>query len=61
MARNIMTIDDLLDHEFDAMVVRTKSRAIPRGAISLDRAWTFFGLQVVFGVVLAYKILYRTA
>ncbi|KAJ7161617.1 UbiA prenyltransferase [Mycena filopes] len=57
----IMTIDDLLDHEFDAMVVRTKGRAIPRGAISLGRAWTFFGLQVVFGVVLAYKILYRTA
>ncbi|KAJ7916280.1 UbiA prenyltransferase, partial [Mycena leptocephala] len=49
----IMTIDDLLDHDIDALVERTKNRALPRGAISLVRAWIFFGLQVVSGVYLA--------
>ncbi|KAH7872831.1 UbiA prenyltransferase family-domain-containing protein [Lentinula edodes] len=53
----IMTIDDILDHDIDVMVVRTKNRAIPRGAISLDRAWLFFGLQVVLGVCLAQALL----
>ncbi|KAJ7177948.1 UbiA prenyltransferase [Mycena filopes] len=57
----IMTIDDLLDHKFDAMVERTKERAIPRGAISLSRAWLFFALQVVVGVSLALKMLDRTS
>ncbi|KAJ3739635.1 UbiA prenyltransferase family [Lentinula detonsa] len=53
----IMTIDDILDHDIDAMVSRTKSRAIPRGSISLDRAWLFFGMQVVLGVYLAQALL----
>ncbi|KAJ3733873.1 UbiA prenyltransferase family-domain-containing protein [Lentinula guzmanii] len=53
----IMTIDDILDHDIDALVVRTKSRAIPRGAISLDRAWLFFSIQVVLGIYLARTLL----
>ncbi|KAJ3728637.1 UbiA prenyltransferase family-domain-containing protein [Lentinula raphanica] len=53
----IMTIDDILDYDIDAKVVRTKNRAIPRGAISLDRAWLFFGIQVIVGVYLARTIL----
>ncbi|KAJ7740589.1 UbiA prenyltransferase [Mycena metata] len=57
----IMTIDDLLDHDIDALVERTKGRAIPRGAISLVRAWLFFGLQVVSGVYLATRALSPTA
>jgi len=57
----IMTIDDLLDYDIDALVERTKERAIPRGAISLRRAWVFFGLQVVVGVCLAFIVLSRTA
>ncbi|KAJ7747985.1 UbiA prenyltransferase [Mycena maculata] len=57
----IMTVDDLLDCRIDAMVERTKNRPLPRGAISLGRAWVFFGLQVVAGVYLAFKVLSNTA
>ncbi|KAJ4471122.1 UbiA prenyltransferase [Lentinula edodes] len=53
----IMVIDDILDHDIDAMVSRTKGRAIPRGSISLERAWMFFGIQVVLGVYLAQALL----
>ncbi|KAF5373992.1 hypothetical protein D9615_009897 [Tricholomella constricta] len=44
----IMTIDDPLDYDVDALVERTKNRALPRGAVSLDRAWMFFALQMPF-------------
>ncbi|KAJ7846337.1 UbiA prenyltransferase family-domain-containing protein [Mycena olivaceomarginata] len=57
----IMTIDDLLDYDIDALVERTKERPLPRGAISLGRAWFFFGLQVVVGVYLAITVLSHTA
>ncbi|KAF7332726.1 UbiA prenyltransferase [Mycena kentingensis (nom. inval.)] len=57
----IMTIDDILDADIDAKVTRTKSRAIPRGAISLPRAWLFFASQVVIGVYLAQRLLSRPA
>ncbi|KAK0214498.1 UbiA prenyltransferase family-domain-containing protein [Armillaria fumosa] len=53
----IMTIDDILDYDIDANVERTKNRALPRGAISIERAWLFFALQVIIGVFLAYKVL----
>ncbi len=52
-----MTIDDILDYDIDANVERTKNRALPRGAISIERAWLFFALQVMIGVFLAYKVL----
>ncbi|KAJ7713679.1 UbiA prenyltransferase family [Mycena olivaceomarginata] len=55
----IMTIDDILDHDIDGLVVRTKSRALPRGAISLERAWIFFAVQVVLGVYLAINTAFR--
>ncbi|KAK0452935.1 uncharacterized protein EV420DRAFT_1697675 [Desarmillaria tabescens] len=51
----IMTIDDILDYDIDANVERTKNRALPRGAISIERVWLFFALQVVIGVFSAYK------
>ncbi|KAF8173880.1 UbiA prenyltransferase [Mycena galopus ATCC 62051] len=57
----IMTIDDLLDYDIDALVERTRNRALPRGALSLERAWVFFGMQVVVGVYLAFTILSKTA
>ncbi|KAJ6588465.1 UbiA prenyltransferase [Mycena capillaripes] len=57
----IMAIDDLLDYDIDALVERTKERPLPRGAISLSRAWIFFGTQVVVGVYLAIKVLSHTA
>ncbi|KAK0234487.1 UbiA prenyltransferase family-domain-containing protein [Armillaria nabsnona] len=53
----IMTIDDILDYDIDANVERTKNRALPRGAISIERAWLFFALQVVIGIFLAYEVL----
>ncbi|KAF7319436.1 hypothetical protein HMN09_00282100 [Mycena chlorophos] len=57
----IMTIDDILDYDIDALVERTKERAIPRGAISVPRAWTFFALQVLLGITLTFWLLSRTA
>lgn len=56
-----MTIDDLLDHDIDAKVERTKNRPLPRGVISLQRAWTFFGLQVILGLYLAGRFLNPTS
>ncbi|KIK53856.1 hypothetical protein GYMLUDRAFT_49149 [Collybiopsis luxurians FD-317 M1] len=53
----IMTIDDILDHDIDALVTRTKGRAIPRGSISIDRAWLFFAIQVALGIYLARALL----
>ncbi|KAJ7810730.1 UbiA prenyltransferase [Mycena leptocephala] len=57
----IMTIDDLLDYDIDALVERTKNRPLPRGAITLGRAWIFFGMQVILGVYLAITTLSTTA
>ncbi|KAJ6456992.1 UbiA prenyltransferase [Mycena vitilis] len=57
----IMTIDDILDHDVDALVERTHARPIPRGAISLRRAWLFFALQVCVGVCCAVRCLSSTA
>ncbi|KAJ7618514.1 UbiA prenyltransferase [Roridomyces roridus] len=57
----IMTIDDILDHDIDALVMRTRERALPRGAISLARAWMFFGIQVLLGVYLASRTLSKAA
>ncbi|KAF7371807.1 4-hydroxybenzoate polyprenyltransferase, mitochondrial [Mycena venus] len=44
----IMTIDDILDHDIDKLVARTKNRALPRGAISLERAWLLFGEKALY-------------
>ena len=57
----IMTIDDILDQDVDIMVERTKYRALPRKAISLQRAWLFFGLQCAVGVWAATQFLSSTA
>ncbi|KIY65650.1 UbiA-domain-containing protein [Cylindrobasidium torrendii FP15055 ss-10] len=57
----IMTIDDVLDYDIDAKVERTKKRAIPRGAITIERAWLFFALQVIIGVALAFTMLSHEA
>lgn len=47
--------NDILDHEIDAKVARTRSRPIPSGAVSVTQAWTFLGLLLAigFGVLLA--------
>ncbi|KAI4517540.1 UbiA prenyltransferase [Schizophyllum commune Loenen D] len=53
----IMTIDDILDADVDALVERTKNRVLPRGDITMARAWLFFAIQSVVGAGLAYAIL----
>ncbi|KAJ7612018.1 UbiA prenyltransferase family [Mycena polygramma] len=56
-----MTIDDLLDYDVDILVERTKSRPIPRGAISMHRAWLFFCIQVIIVIYSALAFLSSTA
>ncbi|KAH7874998.1 UbiA prenyltransferase family-domain-containing protein [Lentinula edodes] len=53
MKSMIMTIDDLLDHDIDKLVSRTKNRPLPRGAITQQRAWLFFSVQL-FVVLLMF-------
>lgn len=56
-----MTIDDCLDHDIDIKVERTKTRPIPRGAITPLRAWQFCILQAFIGLALAFWLLqYKT-
>lgn len=52
-----MAIDDILDSDVDGLVERTKIRPIPRGAITLQRAWLFFFAQASFGLYIAYEFL----
>jgi 4-hydroxybenzoate polyprenyltransferase len=56
-----MTIDDILDRDVDGLVARTKGRALSRGAISLERAWLFFTIQVALGIYLAINCLGETS
>ncbi|KAJ8093247.1 hypothetical protein PM082_020733 [Marasmius tenuissimus] len=57
----IMTIDDILDADVDILVARTKARPLPRRAISSERAWVFFAIQVILGVLIARKFLDLTS
>lgn len=45
------TINDLLDHEFDAQVARTRSRPLPSGAVTRNQAWVFLALQCLVGLL----------
>ncbi len=44
------TINDILDHKFDAQVARTKSRPIPSGAVSVRQAILFLGVLLLLGL-----------
>ncbi|TFY55836.1 hypothetical protein EVG20_g9173 [Dentipellis fragilis] len=57
----MMTIDDIMDHDIDLLVSRTRTRPIPRGAISLPRAWLFFSIQATIGVYCAKTFLSATS
>jgi len=46
------TINDIIDHEFDAKVARTRSRPIPSGAVSLRQAWLFLIALCLVGLVI---------
>lgn len=50
------TINDMADHEFDALVERTKGRPIPSGAVSLTRAGLFLAVQLLAGLVILTQL-----
>ncbi|KAK1231923.1 hypothetical protein PQX77_004942 [Marasmius sp. AFHP31] len=56
-----MGIKSLVSIDIDLLVARTKTRPIPRGAITVERAWLFFGFQVALGIFLAVKLLDKTS
>jgi 4-hydroxybenzoate polyprenyltransferase len=45
------TINDILDHKYDAQVARTRSRPIPSGAVSIKQAWLFLIALCLTGLV----------
>jgi len=45
------TINDILDHAFDAKVARTRSRPIPSGAVTLRQAWGFLIGLCLLGLI----------
>lgn len=44
------TLNDIVDRNFDGQVARTATRPIPSGAVSIPRAFTFLGLQLLLGL-----------
>mgnify|MGYP002713120119 CR=1 FL=1 len=44
--------NDIVDHEFDAKVARTRSRPIPSGRVSLRQAWAFAVALSLVGFVI---------
>ena len=44
------TINDIVDHDFDARVARTAGRPIPSGAVSVRQAVAFLGIQLLLGL-----------
>lgn len=50
------TINDMADHEFDALVERTKGRPIPSGAVSLTQAGLFLAGQLLAGLVILTQL-----
>lgn len=45
------TYNDIVDHEIDASVERTRSRPLPSGQVSRKQAWLWLGLQLLIGLV----------
>jgi len=45
------TINDIIDHKYDAQVARTRSRPIPSGAVSLKQAWIFLVALCLTGLI----------
>ena len=44
------TYNDLVDHDIDEQVERTRSRPLPSGQVSRRQAWLFVGLQALVGL-----------
>lgn len=50
------TINDMVDREVDAKVVRTAMRPLASGALSLKQAWVFLGLQLGLGFLILVQL-----
>ena len=44
--------NDIVDHDIDAKVARTRNRPIPAGQVSLSAAWRFLGLLLLLGLAI---------
>ena len=51
------TWDDILDHDIDAKVARTRKRPLPQGAVSLRAAFVFCLAQLIFGAAVLLLVL----
>lgn len=50
------TFNDIIDRKYDAEVARTKRRPLPSGAISVEVAIAFLGLQCLIGLVILLQL-----
>jgi 4-hydroxybenzoate polyprenyltransferase len=50
------TLNDIIDHDFDARVERTRYRPLPSGALSLPEALAFLVLQLVVGAAVLLSL-----
>jgi len=50
------TFNDIVDRKYDAAVVRTRSRPLPSGQISLRAAIIFLGLQCLTGLLVLLQL-----
>jgi 4-hydroxybenzoate polyprenyltransferase len=44
------TLNDIVDRKFDALVMRTRSRPIPSGRVSVSQAFVFLAVQCLIGL-----------
>jgi 4-hydroxybenzoate polyprenyl transferase len=56
MRGSICTVNDIVDRHIDAQVVRTASRPIPSGAVSVPRATAFAVVQTVAALTLLWSV-----
>lgn len=50
------TVNDIVDHKFDALVERTRGRPIPSGAVGLGQAALFLAAQLLVGLVILVQL-----
>ena len=46
------TYNDIVDHDIDARVARTRGRPIPSGAVNIRHAWFFLAAQCAIGLAI---------
>jgi 4-hydroxybenzoate polyprenyltransferase len=50
------TVNDIIDRDIDAKVVRTASRPLASGRLTLTQAFAFLGLQLAIGLVILLQL-----